>query len=201
MGFNKNTNLFPQICEIWFATTDQVQGYINNGESGTMPVLSHGTWEPLYFTSGTLQFINGKQEKTAHGSLFNYSVSIRYPGIDHKHLNPYQFASLSNHKWILCLLFDDGQSRIIGSLAQGMEFSWQENLSNKGFGLSWDMIDTRPSKNLSYLSQFFVNTDQYLVQRYETNIDYSLTADKSLQALGPRADKLEYKEGYLQYIE
>lgn len=201
MEFKKNSNLLPQIKEIWFATKDQVQGYINNGESGTMPVLNHGTWKQLYFTQDTIQYINGKQEKTIHGSLFNYSISIRYPGIDQEHLNPYQFASLSNHKWILCLLYADGQTRIVGSLAQALDFSWQENTDTKGFALTWSMTDTRPAKNLSYLSQFFINTDQYLVQRYQTNIDYSLTPDQVLEALGPDADQLEYKEGYLQIKE
>ncbi|AEV34171.1 hypothetical protein Oweho_3220 [Owenweeksia hongkongensis DSM 17368] len=174
-------------------------GYVQESATASMPILGTGNWQPFYFTSGSLEYIGGKQESTKHGSLYNYSLTHKFPGIDDNHELPHQFAALDQHRWIICLVYSDGKMRTIGSVAQGLEFFWNEGNSSttSGFSISWQMTDTKPAQNLGYITQFFVNTDQYLVQRFETNIDYTLNADKTFDAYGPEADKLEYKEGYL----
>ncbi len=171
-------------------------GYLQGSASHlVMPVLKEGLWESLYFTKDTISLQGGKEE-TKHGSLYPYSLKIRYPGF--AHTNPHDFAALDHHRWILALSYDDGSIRLLGSEYSPCTFSWAENHNPAGFSLEFTCKDTEPSPSVELIKQWFIDpANQHLMQTYPDANTYNLTADQHLTGQGPTADNLEYQEGRL----
>lgn len=196
MEFSKNKDLIPKICEVHFATHSQILGYLQGSEPHlVMPLLKEGLWESLYFTADTIDLKGAKQE-TKHGSLYPYTLSLKYPGFTHT--NPHDFAALDHHRWVLALMYDDQSIRLLGSEYSPCTFSWSEMSNPAGFMMEWTCTDTEPSPSVEVIKQFFIDPNtQHLMQRYPDANTYNLTADQHFTGQGPTAHNLEYQEGRL----
>jgi len=195
VSFHKNKHLLPKIRSVHFVTQDQVSGYIlgQSDQSALFPVITD-VWKQFYFIPAEEEF-SEIPETTANGTLYNYSVIIKYPGF--KPEDPSSFAALDNHKFILLLQFDNDTLRLIGNQDKACDFSWSFSISDYGFLIQWNLTDTEQATNYEHITQFAVNEDQMLVQYFKDANTYTLNNKGEFVMVGPQSPYYKYHEGEL----
>ncbi len=141
MVVNKNSNLIPLVCKIYFALQQDVDSISLVPDRFHRLITFKGgkIWNEIYFTPATAEF-SEKPKDTEAGQLIEQSLKFIFPGEDD--LNLASFDAIIGRPVLVRIQFSTGESKLIGDIGNGSKLSQVTQVSSKATGSQFEFTCT-----------------------------------------------------------
>lgn len=133
----KSANLSPEICEIYFASINDVSTITDGSDTFHKVVTfkSQKNWEKIYCSPASKEFTELQKESEA-GPYYEQKVNLSYPGDDEGVRE--DFENYGNKRLLIKLVYHSGIEKLLGSLTNPVKSFADYTLKNGGHAVSFE---------------------------------------------------------------
>ena len=133
MTIQKNSNLIPSVCKIFFALLSDIDTIITTPDRFHRYIVfkSGKSWQQIYLSPGSAELLERSKDTDA-GELIEQSLKFTFPGEDE--LNLAALDAVLNHPAIVKVEYSTGPAKLLGDQSNGAKLSQINQVSSKGAG-------------------------------------------------------------------
>ena len=138
---NKNQNLIPSICKVYYTLLYYVNDVVIDNDTATVYFQTGRSWREMYLTADTIVF-SQKQQSKASGEIFQQSLQGFFPGLDS--VNVSDFSSLEGLPMLVRIDTCNGDHYLFGTMENPVKMN--ESLivnEKKGNQISFERTGNR----------------------------------------------------------
>ena len=138
---NKNENLIPDICKVYYSLLYYVNNVTVDDDTATVSFQTGKGWNEMYLTAGTVQ-LSQKQQSKASGEIFQQKLQGFFPGMDTGNVS--DFSSLEGLPMLIRIDTCNGDHYLLGTMENPVKLLESLSLNDqKGRQLSFERIGNR----------------------------------------------------------
>ena len=133
MSIEKNSDLIPLVCKIYFAPLDNIDSItpVTDRFHRQVTFKEALTWQEIYLTPGTAEFTEKPKENDA-GELIEQSLKFIFPGEDDSNLS--DLDTILGRPGLVKIEYSTGGKKLLGDLENGAKLSQLLQISLKQTG-------------------------------------------------------------------